>query len=134
MPDDKTGIITVDSIRSMRIELDGVKIGLKAQKAIIDRYAGAKEGSQSYFKGLQAVGRAQRLQGIADELEEALRDSERSLNAVLDSWYPPGTWQNRAAKLAALTSNDYKTIAAQIGERPSHVRSLVADVRRRLMR
>lgn len=130
---DWTGIAAVDSIRTLELELEAAKIGLKAQKAIIDRHAGAKDGSAAQLKALQAVAAAQRLETRKAELEGALRDSRESLQRVLDSWYPPGTWQNRAASLAALSDLDYQIIAAKIGERPSRVRSLVADVRRRLM-
>lgn len=130
---DWTGIATVDAIRALELELEAVKIGLRAQKAIIDRHAGAKEGSAAQLKALQAVATAQRLEESRAELEEALKDSRKSLRRVLDSWYPPGTWQNKAASLAALSDLDYRIIAAKIGERPSRVRSLVADVRRRLM-
>lgn len=127
------GLAAVDSIRSLELELEAVKVGLKAQKAIIDRHAGAKDGSAAQLKALQAVATAQRLEGSREELEEALRDSKKSLQKILDFWYPAGTWQSKAASLAAFSDLDYRAIAAKIGERPSRVRSLVADVRRRLM-
>lgn len=134
MSDYGAQMLVVDSIRGMELELQSVRIGLKQQKAIIDRYAGAKEGSPQFIKALQALEMIKNLQHVEDELEESLRTSRKDLENVLDCWYPKGSWQNKVAKKAALTSLDWKQIAAVVDEPPSHVRSLVADVRRRLMR
>lgn len=128
-----SAVRVVDSIRSMELELEAVRAGLRAQKAIIDRHASAKPGSAGELKALQAVIAAERLEGMKEGLESDLKVTKKALQRVLDSWYPKGSWQNRAASLAALSDLDYAIIAAKIGERPSRVRSLVADVRRRLM-
>ena len=134
MSDGYAQMLVVDSIRGMELELQSVRVELRRQKAIIDRYAGAKEGSRQFAKALQALEMAKNIQQTEDELEESLRTSKKELEKVLDCWYPVGSWQNKVAKKAALTSLDWRQIAAVVDEPPSHVRSLVADVRRRLMR
>lgn len=126
-------IAVVDELRGMEIQLEAIKLKIKSQRAIIDRNAYAKEGSAQLLKAVYAAKEADRLQEIADRLEGDLKSSRKALQRCLDRWYPKGSWQNRAASLAAFTGADYMEIAARIGEPPSRVRSVVADVRRRLM-
>lgn len=135
MSDTGKEMMVTDALRGMELELQSAKAALRLQKSVIDRYAGSREGSKSLMKALEAVDKAKSLQAVIDGLEESIKTTKEEFDAVIDAWYGVGTWQSKAARMAIEEpSSDYRIIAARIGVRPSYVRALVSDVRRKLMR